>query len=74
MALLCVLKLVATTVSYASGNAGGIFAPTLYIGAMAGGAVGTIVHRLAPFPDRQNQAPTRWSAWVCSLPASSGRR
>jgi len=48
MALLCVLKLVATTVSYASGNAGGVFAPTLYIGAMAGGAVGTIVHRLAP--------------------------
>jgi CIC family chloride channel protein len=48
MALLCVLKIVATTVSYASGNAGGVFAPTLYIGAMAGGAIGTIVHRPAP--------------------------
>jgi chloride channel protein, CIC family len=48
MVLLCVLKLVATTVSYSSGNAGGIFAPSLYIGAMAGGAVGTVVHRLAP--------------------------
>jgi CIC family chloride channel protein len=48
MVLLCVMKLVATTVSYSSGNAGGIFAPSLYIGAMAGGAVGTIVHRLAP--------------------------
>lgn len=47
---LCLLKLVATTVSYASGNAGGIFAPSLYIGAMAGGAVGMIVHRVAPFP------------------------
>jgi CIC family chloride channel protein len=35
-------------VSYASGNAGGIFAPSLYIGAMAGGAVGAIVHRFAP--------------------------
>ena len=44
------LKLVATIVSYASGNAGGIFAPSLYIGAMAGGAVGTIVHRFAPLP------------------------
>ena len=33
-----------------SGNAGGIFAPSLYIGAMAGGAVGMLVHRLAPFP------------------------
>jgi CIC family chloride channel protein len=50
MILLCFLKLVATTVSYASGNAGGIFAPSLYIGAMAGGAVGTIVHHIAPFP------------------------
>lgn len=50
MALLCFLKLGATIVSYASGNAGGIFAPSLYIGAMAGGAVGMIVHRVAPFP------------------------
>src|SRR6202161_323961 len=50
MAFLCVLKLGATIVSYASGNAGGIFAPSLYIGAMAGGAVGMVVHRLAPFP------------------------
>jgi CIC family chloride channel protein len=48
MVLLCAMKLVATTVSYTSGNAGGIFAPSLYIGAMAGGAVGTLVHRLAP--------------------------
>lgn len=48
MAVLCVLKLGATIVSYASGNAGGIFAPSLYIGAMAGGAVGAIVHRFAP--------------------------
>jgi len=50
MATLCVLKMGATVVSYASGNAGGIFAPSLYIGAMAGGAVGMLVHRLAPFP------------------------
>jgi CIC family chloride channel protein len=48
--LLCFLKLAATVVSYSSGNAGGIFAPSLYIGAMAGGALGTIVHRVAPFP------------------------
>ncbi len=50
MVLLTVMKLVATVVSYASGNAGGIFAPTLYIGAMAGGAVGMLVHQFAPFP------------------------
>ena len=50
MALLCVVKLVATIISYASGNAGGIFAPSLYLGAMLGGAIGTLMHRFAPFP------------------------
>jgi CIC family chloride channel protein len=50
MALLCFLKLVATIVSYASGNAGGIFGPSLYIGAMAGGTAGVIVRHIAPFP------------------------
>jgi len=50
MILLCCLKLIGTIVSYASGNAGGIFAPSLYIGAMAGGAIGTVVHSIAPFP------------------------
>lgn len=44
------LKLAATVISYSSGNAGGIFAPSLYIGAMAGGAVGMIVRQVAPFP------------------------
>jgi chloride channel protein, CIC family len=50
MAILCFLKLTATLISYSSGNAGGIFAPSLYIGAMAGGVVGVLVHRTAPFP------------------------
>jgi CIC family chloride channel protein len=50
MLVLCFVKLAATIISYASGNAGGIFAPSLYLGAMAGGAVGVLVHRLAPFP------------------------
>jgi CIC family chloride channel protein len=48
MVLLVVLKLVATTTSYASGNAGGIFGPSLFIGAMFGGAVGSIAHKLLP--------------------------
>ena len=38
--LLAVLKIVATAVCYGSGNAGGIFGPTLFIGAMMGAAVG----------------------------------
>src|SRR5208283_2789505 len=48
MVLLVVLKLLAVTTSYASGNAGGIFGPALFIGAMLGGTVGTVAHRLLP--------------------------
>jgi len=48
MALLVVLKLLAVTTSYGSGNAGGIFGPSLFIGAMLGGTVGSIAHQLMP--------------------------
>jgi chloride channel protein, CIC family len=48
MLLLLVLKLLAVTTSYSSGNAGGIFGPSLFIGAMLGGAVGTVAHRWLP--------------------------
>jgi CIC family chloride channel protein len=48
MALLVILKLVAVTTSYATGNAGGIFGPSLFIGAMLGGTVGTVAHYLFP--------------------------
>jgi CIC family chloride channel protein len=50
MLVLCLVKFAATVISYCSGNAGGIFAPSLFIGAMAGGAVGALVNRVAPFP------------------------
>jgi chloride channel protein, CIC family len=39
---LCLLKLASTVFSYSSGGAGGIFAPALFIGAMAGGAMGAL--------------------------------
>ncbi|MGA2356323.1 MAG: chloride channel protein [Terriglobales bacterium] len=48
MLLLVVLKLIAVTTSYATGNAGGIFGPSLFIGAMLGGVVGTMAHHLFP--------------------------
>jgi CIC family chloride channel protein len=48
MLLLVVLKLIGVTVSYASGNAGGIFGPSLFLGAMLGGAIGTVAHHLLP--------------------------
>ena len=48
MALLVILKLIATAMCYASGNAGGIFGPSLFIGAMMGGAVGGAAHFILP--------------------------
>jgi len=48
MALLVLLKVVATATCYASGNSGGIFGPTLFFGAMLGGAFGGLVHLLLP--------------------------
>jgi CIC family chloride channel protein len=46
--LLAVLKIVATATCYGSGNAGGIFGPSLFIGAMIGGSVGSAAHTLLP--------------------------
>ena len=48
LAILAVLKIVASTVSFVSGTPGGMFAPTLFIGAMLGGAVGDIEHHFFP--------------------------
>jgi CIC family chloride channel protein len=48
MALLAVLKLIATPMCYSSGNAGGIFGPSLFIGAMIGGSVGSVAHTWLP--------------------------
>lgn len=48
MVLLLVMKLITVAFSYASGNAGGIFAPSLFIGAMLGGSVGYIGHHFLP--------------------------
>jgi CIC family chloride channel protein len=48
MILLLVLKLVVVATSYASGNAGGIFGPSLFLGAMLGGIIGTVSHHFLP--------------------------
>jgi chloride channel protein, CIC family len=46
--LLAVLKIVATATCYASGNSGGIFGPSLFMGAMLGAAVGHVAQAIAP--------------------------
>ena len=42
--LLALFKIVATTLSFSSGTPGGMFAPTLFTGAMLGAAVGSFEH------------------------------
>jgi CIC family chloride channel protein len=49
LAILVFLKPLATSFTLGSGNSGGVFAPSLFTGAVLGGAYGYIVHGL--FPD-----------------------
>jgi CIC family chloride channel protein len=48
MAALTVGKFVATILSYSSGTAGGLFAPSLFIGAMLGGSLAALVEAVSP--------------------------
>ncbi len=48
LAILAGLKIIATVLSFISRTPGGMFAPTLFIGAMLGGAVGGIEHHFYP--------------------------
>jgi len=46
--ILAGLKILATTLSFSSGTPGGMFAPTLFIGAMLGAAIGTFEKHYFP--------------------------
>lgn len=48
LATLCIVKLLATTTSFVSGTPGGLFAPTLFMGAMLGAAVCGVERQIAP--------------------------
>jgi CIC family chloride channel protein len=48
LALLIPVKILATCVTLASGGSGGVFLPSLYIGAVTGGLFGTMAHGLLP--------------------------
>lgn len=45
---LAALKMLATTLGFVSGTPGGMFAPTLFVGAMLGTAVGSLQQQLLP--------------------------
>jgi len=51
LALLFASKLTATSVSLGSGSSGGIFSPSLFMGATLGGAFGAIAVRVMGLPD-----------------------
>ena len=48
MGLLVVAKIVATSITIGSGGSGGVFAPSLFLGATAGGVVGYLVEQYFP--------------------------
>lgn len=48
LVILLILKIIATSLTIGSGGSGGIFAPSLFIGAMLGGAFGMVAHLLFP--------------------------
>jgi len=48
LASLCLLKLLATCLTLGSGGSGGIIAPSLFLGATAGGLVGMTLHMVSP--------------------------
>lgn len=48
MLVLVPCKIVATSITIGSGGSGGIFAPSLFVGAMTGGFFGTVVHGIFP--------------------------
>lgn len=48
MLILCFAKILATSCTISSGGSGGVFAPSLFIGAMLGGAFGQACHQMFP--------------------------
>ena len=51
LAGLALIKIVATSITVGSGGAGGLFAPSLFIGAATGGCIGYMVHYFGWFPN-----------------------
>ena len=48
MAMLVILKILATSITLGAGGSGGVFAPALFIGAMTGGVFGSLMGLLFP--------------------------
>jgi len=55
LAVLFFAKILATSVTLASGGSGGVFTPTMFLGAMLGGVFGALLH--GAFPEQMGTAP-----------------
>jgi chloride channel protein, CIC family len=68
--LLYIAKLFATSVSLGSGASGGIFSPSLYMGATLGGAFGLLVKSIrCPMPTLRPSLSSAWPPWWRAAPA-----
>ena len=52
LGILILAKMLATSLTLASGGSGGVFAPSLFLGAMTGGFLGTFIHQWFPTGQR----------------------
>jgi CIC family chloride channel protein len=63
LVLLFFLKLLATALTLGSGGSGGIFSPSLFLGATAGGAFGIVLQHVFPNTPVSPTAFGAWPAW-----------
>jgi CIC family chloride channel protein len=69
LAILFFAKILATTITLASGGSGGVFTPTMFLGAMLGGVFGGVLH--VAFPDQIGAAPAYALAGMGGLVAGT---
>ena len=72
--VLLVGKMLATSLTIGIGGSGGVFAPSLFIGAMLGAAFGRSHAPRGPGTRRLRRELRRWSAWGRCSPAPPARR
>lgn len=69
LAILFFAKMLATSITLASGGSGGAFTPTMFLGAMLGGVFGTLLH--GGFPDQTGTAGAYALAGMAGLVAGT---
>ena len=73
LGLLCLCKALATSLSLGSGSSGGIFSPSLFMGATLGGGFAALLNAAGLSDSRSACRPSPWSAWARWSAAAPGR-